>query len=198
MRLLLVDDHPLVREGTALLLKKLSRNMQIVEAGNGRQALERLQQDEHFQMLLIDLGMPDMDGFDLLAELGGSKTQARLVVLSACEDLSTIARVRALGAHAFIHKSLSPAEMLEAVQRILDGAALWPQGLDNAVEPLKLTDRQISILRALRDGKSNRQIAEQLHISEHTVKFHLATLYRLLNAANRTECMSKAQSHGLI
>lgn len=199
MKTLLVDDHPLVREAIALLLQDLDPKIEVIQAGNGTEALERFEAAAGIRLVLVDLVMPDMDGFDLLAELSGRNAECTLVVISATEDRRAVARTHANGADGFIHKSWSSERMQDALKCILDGGSCWPNELDHAFdERPELTRRQRDILQQLALGQANRQIAEALHISEHTVKFHLATLFRLLDASNRTECVAQARAAGLL
>lgn len=197
MEVLLVDDHSLVREGLSLLLQALNPQVEVLQASNGLEGLVQFDRHPGMELALVDLAMPDMDGFDLLAELSGRQTKCRLVVISATDDNRHIARAQANGAHGFIHKSWSSAQMLDTLKQVLEGEPAWPPGVASEASP-QLTSRQQDILQSLAHGSANRQIADELYISEHTVKFHLTTLYRLLDATNRTECVAQARSMGLL
>lgn len=198
MRVLLADDHALIRDGLALLLQQLEPAVTVIQAGNGCEALESFDLHNGCDMALIDLAMPDMDGFDLLAELSGRDSSCRLVTISATDEPTAIRRARANGALGFIHKSWSSDRMIEALRKLRAGQAVWPPGLAGNDTPAELTTRQQEILLQVAGGAANRQIAEQLFITEHTVKYHLATLFDLLGAQNRTECVGKARALGLI
>ena len=204
MHILVVDDHALFREGLVLLLRQMGEQVDTREASSAEEALHQLDLMSEIDLLLIDLGMPGIDGIDLLSALRERGLDCPVVVISASEELHDIQRALAAGAQSFIPKSTSSSMLLDGLQRVLQGEDWLPREIharlrqrQNDTLP-ELTRRQQHILEALTAGDSNAEIAQRLNISVHTVKFHLATLFRLLDARNRTECVTRARELGLV
>lgn len=203
IQILLVDDHPLFREGMAISLKRLADEVTVLEAANGREGLALVDECHKVDLILVDLGMPDMDGFDFLAGIDEKGIKVPVAVISGTEDASTMRKALAAGALSFLGKSLPRDQLLEALDQTLKGQSWTPTALRaqlvvEQTDVPELSRRQTQILECLNEGMSNKQVSDALHISEHTVKFHLASLYRLLNVNNRTECLSAAMRVGLI
>jgi DNA-binding NarL/FixJ family response regulator len=212
MYILLADDHALFREGLALLLKKLDDVVHIDEVATLDAALARTGNGVDYDLALLDLNMPGMDGYEGVRRMRRSVLGLPLVVISASEDPDAIHQTLAAGALGFIPKSSSSQVMLSALKLILAGGIYAPpatMGRDRVMparprpaEPanngVSLTERQKDVLRLIIEGKPNKWIARELALSEATVKSHLATLYRVLNASNRTEAAMAAQRLGLL
>ena len=156
--------------------------------------------------------MPEMDGLELLRRLREQRQTTPAIVLSATEDVRSIAVALRLGSFGFIPKSHSKSELLFAIQTVLAGDLYLPdqtrRNLDkldlgtidgeNPVERGELTPRQMEVLNLLGTGMSNKQIASTLFLSLHTVKFHIASLLSIFGAHNRTDCVARAIARGLI
>jgi DNA-binding NarL/FixJ family response regulator len=207
MRILLADDHALFRSGLSLVLQQLKPDVSVIEAANLQEALA--QAGPGLDLALLDLNMPGMDGAAGVIRFREQATDVPVVVVSASEDAADIEQLLDAGAVGYIPKSSSSQVMLSALSLVLAGGVYVPtqvlrRALPHAGPSSKpgagalLTDRQLDVLRLLVQGKPNKVIARELCLSEGTVKIHLASLYRVLNAANRTEAVMAAQRQGLV
>jgi len=212
MRVLLVDDHPLFTEGVANTLR--GEGCDVVDvADNGRAGLDLLAEDvDAYDIILVDLTMPGMDGIEMLTELANRQSTTPAVILSATEDIKSIALAMRKGAFGFIPKSHNKRQLLAAIDCIIGGEPYMPQSVREQIERMDpvqletleqdkatlLSRRQMEVLLCIRDGMSNKKIAGTLYLSQSTVKYHLASLFERLDAVNRTDCIGKAISLGLI
>jgi two-component system nitrate/nitrite response regulator NarL len=212
MKFLIVDDHPVVREGLATLLRQLAPDMTVLLAECGSQGLGLTNQHPDLDLVILDLAMPGSDGFAMLHEFGRLHPQLPVIVVSSSEDPRDVRRALAAGALGYIPKSAPPRTLLAAVRFVLDGNVYVPSLLaqnpasipdeaadDSARKPaVSLTGRQIDVLRLLREGRSNKEIGRTLGLSEKTVKVHVTALFRALNVANRIQAAAKADKVGMI
>jgi DNA-binding NarL/FixJ family response regulator len=209
MKILLADDHPLFREGVKPVLYKLEGDTEVIEAKDYPCAFQAAHDNLDLDLALLDLYMPGMRGKDGVSRFRAAFPELPVVVLSASEQSEDIHRLMAAGALGYITKS-SPSEViLSALRLVLSGGVylppslLWPaeaggdQGRAFPARPPALTLRQLEVLRELVQGKSNRQIAESLNVTEGTIKIHMAGIFRTLKVANRTEAVLIAQKMGL-
>ena len=217
MKFLLVDDHALIREALQNVLRELACDATILEAANCRQALILIEQHADLEVILLDLNLPDGDGFNLLAQLREHSPQVSIVILSASTDRDDVLRALDLGAVGFIPKSARRAVMLTALQLVLSGGVYIPpeilareqssrpqfvpkqQGAGRMrVSPadLGLTGRQIEVLALMMQGKSNKAICRVLKLAEPTVKNHVAAILKALKVKNRTEAAMSVVEHG--
>lgn len=204
MRILLADDHPLFREGIKPLLLKLDAHIEIVEAKDYPSAFEVAQRAGELDLALMDLYMPGMKEREGIVRFRAAFPDVPVIILSASEQPEDIQHLLDIGALGYITKS-SPSEViLHALRLVLAGGVYLPPSLLGGKPPPEMEDevarqkaaltlRQQEVLRELALGKSNRQIAEALRVTEGTVKIHLATIFRLLNVNNRTEAVLVAQ-----
>jgi DNA-binding NarL/FixJ family response regulator len=205
VKVLLIDDHALFRSGLRLMLRDLAADMDISEAGDCAEAL-RLG-GEPFELILLDMKMPGIDGLDGLQCIKQAWPLALVVVLSGEEGAQLIRGALEQGACGFVPKSSTPQVMINALQLVLaKGIYLPPQVLGApapapapvAANPMAgMTERQAQVLRLALKGAPNKVIARELDISEGTVKSHLSTVFRLLNVRNRTEALYCAARLGL-
>lgn len=208
MHILVVDDHQLFLDGLRYILYRLDTEVQIDEVGNAASAFECLESGHGFDLILVDLHMPGLGGMALLHRLRDRRIGLPIVVISGETDTTTILDCLEIGALGFIPKSHSAEEMLGALRQVLDGDVYCPAGIDpdraktdngSGVTPEPgITRRQFDVLRLLALGYSNRKIASTLFITEHTVKAHIGVLFRILEVANRTECVRVAEDRGLL
>lgn len=209
LKILLVDDHELFREGVKLLLANLSDDVIFSEASNCPAALA-LGDEHRFDIVLLDFHLPGLQGFDALRALREKCEDAVIVVLSAEESPALIVQAIDEGAAGFIPKTSTHAVMMAALRLVLAGgtylpahalcgvaaAAPTPDAL--ASQALKhLTERQVETLRLAMQGKANKVIARELDVSEATVKAHLSASFRALGVRNRTEAVFAAARIGL-
>jgi DNA-binding NarL/FixJ family response regulator len=212
MRILVIDDHALIREALRTVLKELDGNVSIREAASCREAMRHLEQDSDLDLILLDLGLPDRDGFAVLAELRERFPATSIVVLSALNDQANVAKALDLGALGFIPKSASRELMLGALRLVFAGGIYIPPdilaakpasptsatGAETSPLPndLGLTDRQLDVLALMMQGKSNKAICRTLDLAQPTVKKHVTAILQALNVTNRTEAVIAAGKLG--
>jgi DNA-binding NarL/FixJ family response regulator len=208
MKVLIADDHALLRTGLAHSLGELAPGTTAYEAADATQVLETLGTHSDLDLILLDLFMPGANGFELLSQVCGSATAAPVVVLSASEDAGHMRKALDCGAAGFIPKSAPREVMLSALRLVLAGGVYLPPELMRAPPPSPaqeaspddpgvLTERQREVLQRLTQGSSNKQIARDLGLSENTVKVHVAAILRALGASNRTEAALQARELGI-
>ncbi len=202
---LVVDDHPLFLEALQRAIKSVLPEATTIEASSIEAAKSELQGRTRFDVVLLDLSMPGTRGFDGLLELRGLYPKMPIVVVSALEDPRIINEVMSYGAAGFIAKSVSRDELAQALKKAMEGSITLPKGYhppepadkaaknDLAQRLQTLTPKQLSVLRMLRQGLLNKQIAHELKIEETTVKAHVSEILRKLNVASRTQAVIEAQ-----
>jgi len=206
--ILIVDDHPLVREGLALLVDSLPGNVIVHLAGTAAEALALAEIHTPLDAVLLDCGLPDADGAALIHALRIRGAATPVVVISANDSQDTIDRVMRAGATAFVSKSKPASAILVALKHAMQHGASGPHAAPGSgpsptsqVQPdpaMNLTARQLDILLMLDQGHTNQVIALQLGLSEQTVKNHVTGLLRALNVDNRLQAVHLARSIGLI
>ncbi|MEY4592731.1 MAG: hypothetical protein RIR18_1626 [Pseudomonadota bacterium] len=215
IRVLVVDDHAFLRESLAIQLSKLDRPVDLVSAADAESALEIVRECRGIDLVLLDLALPDMDGFACLAAIKKTKPNCHVAILSAYDDNATICRAKAGGASGFISKRLTSEELLNAISRITEGQEYWtePQLADSfgAAEihrispPIKgnglkaraygLTERQIDLLNLLSSGSTNKEIGERLGIGEGTVKSHFNAIFKALGVSSRAQALAAIEHY---
>ena len=204
MRMLLVDDHALFRDGLKFVLNDLDGDVELLEAGNCNDAFAILEEDDDFDLILLDLDLPGMSGLEGLQKIRVMTPVIPVVILSGSEDGNLVRRGLELGVMGYIPKSLSSDIMLQALQLVMKGGRYVPDNiLLSAPEKNKrslqsLTSRQLEILRHITMGKSNKEIARALGIADNTVRVHISAIFQVLNVNNRTEAAYAAMQEGLI
>jgi DNA-binding NarL/FixJ family response regulator len=204
IRLLLVDDHPIVRQGLAAVLEDEPDFELAGSAGSGEEALALLEQAQP-DVVLLDLEMPGMDGVALIPQLHARRPAARVLVFTAyATDERVFGAIRA-GAAGYLLKGAASSEVAQAI-RIIHGGESYVEPriaarlLTDAATPQRflLTERERAVLRLVAAGMANKQIARQLGISERTVKFHVTSILTKLNADNRAQAVALAVEKGLL
>jgi DNA-binding NarL/FixJ family response regulator len=203
MKILLLDDHALFRAGLRLLLGTLGGNTLTLEANTIAEALAITTQHPDLQLCLLDLNLRNENGLDALYKIKILAPDVAIVVVSSSEETTVIRHCLDIGAMSFIAKSAPPEVLIEALKHVLAGAVYLPAQLfdeDHAEElpPILLSPRQRDVLRGLCRGMSTKSIARDLALSDHTVKEHIAALFRLLAVHNRTEAVIKASKLQLL
>lgn len=193
---LLVDDHPLFREGFIAAVRQKLPQIHFTVAGTMAQAIELAVQLKP-DLVLADWRLPDGDGLSLLAEVGFLCPSSARVLLSGSDDARLPERARAAGLIAYIPKTLEPALLILAMQRILEGNSFFPNAAGIRAANV-LTARQQDIVNLVSQGKSNKEIARVLDISERTVKDHVSLIFGRLGAVNRADAIARASARGLI
>ena len=203
---LIVDDHPLFIEALQRAIQTAMPQATTVEASSIEAAKLELQGKARFDLVLLDLSMPGTRGFDGLLELRGLYPKLPIIVVSALEDPRIIQEVMGYGAAGFIAKSVNREDLANALRLAMEGSVVLPKGYtpvdvsksgavknDLSHRLQTLTPKQLSVLKMLRQGLLNKQIAHELSIEETTVKAHVSEILRKLNVASRTQAVIEAQ-----
>jgi DNA-binding NarL/FixJ family response regulator len=209
MKILLVDDHVLIREAMRSVVRELDGAAVCLEAETARQAKDLLVQHPDISLILLDLRLPDRDGFEMLAELRSNYPGAAVVMLSAFNDRENVVQSLNAGAQGFIAKTATRDVLLSALRLVLAGGIYIPpeiltasgapiapppkstagEGQRRRPADLGITGRQMDVLALMMQGKSNKLICRQLNLAEPTVKNHVSAILKALNASNRTEAV---------
>jgi DNA-binding NarL/FixJ family response regulator len=210
VEILVVDDHVLIREALRGVLKEVKSDAIVLEAASCSQAMQVIAEHPKLDLILLDLNLPDRDGFSVLTELGELYPAISVVVLSGQHDRGSVARALDLGALGFIPKSGQREVMLGALQLVFAGGIYIPpeilardgrstqQGDEKppaanrpSVSPadLGLTERQVDVLSLMMQGKPNKAICRVLNLAEPTVKNHVTAILKALQVSNRTEAV---------
>ncbi len=201
IRILVVDDHSLVREGIAMFIGGQSDMRLVAEASNGREAIQQFR-EHHPDVTLMDLQMPEMNGLDAIIAIRNESQEARIIVLTTYKGDVQVLRALKAGARAYLLKSLLRKELLDTIRAVHAGEKRIPpeiasQLAEHAADDA-LTLREIDVLRLLAGGNANKLIANQLSITEETVKFHVRNILSKLGASDRTHAVTIALKRGII
>lgn len=207
IRILIVDDHPVVRDGLVAILGTQPDFLVVGEAGDGREALTKAQTLQP-DVILLDLEMPGMDGVETLRQIRAWRAQARVIVFTAFDTDERIVTAVQAGAQGYLLKGAPRQELFNAVRVVYSGGSLLQpivaskllQRVTQEPQPPveALTARELEVLHELAAGLQNKEIAAKLVISERTVKFHVSAILSKLDAGNRTEAVAVAAQRGLI
>ena len=209
IRILIVDDHPVVREGLAGMISTQGDMRVVGEAGNGLEAI-RLAHTLSPDLILMDLQMPNLDGAAAIRQIRKELPDTRVLVLTAFDSDERILHSIEAGAQGYLLKGAPRDELFRAIRVVAEGGSLLQPSvaaklLSRVGQMLKqeettehLTDREMEVLRLLARGNRNKEIAEALVISERTVKFHVGVIFQKLGVTNRAEAVSKAIQSGLV
>jgi DNA-binding NarL/FixJ family response regulator len=208
IRILIADDHPVVREGLAAMLARQPDIDVVGEANDGIEAVERVG-TLHPDIVLMDLQMPRLGGVEAIKQIRAEYPQVQLIVLTTYGDDDSIFQGIAAGARGYLLKDAPRDELFRAVRAVAQGESLLQPAvatrlLERFARPRQeppqdaLTEREISVLRLLARGSANKQIGAALHISESTVKTHVANIFQKLSVTDRTQAVTVALSRGLI
>jgi DNA-binding NarL/FixJ family response regulator len=201
IRVFSVDDHPLVHEGIATVIRNQPDMSLVAEAVNGREAVQRFR--EHTpDVTLMDLRLPDMSGIDAMIAIRSEFPEARIIILTTFAGDAEVQRALEAGARAYLLKSMPPKELVEVIRQVHAGKKRIPAEiaarLAEHYSDEALTGREIDVLKQIAGGNRNRDIAEKLFISEETVKVHIKHIMEKLGAADRTQAVAIGVRRGII
>ena len=206
IRILIADDHPIVREGLSAVLETQPDFAIVGDAANGTQAVERAAA-LHPDVILLDLQLPELDGVAALRAIRAADPAARVIIFTAFDTDERILSAVQAGAQGYLLKGAPREELFQAIRVVHAGgsllqpvvaARLLRQVSATPALPESLTERELEVLRLLAKGRQNKEIAGELVISERTVKFHVSAILAKLRVGNRTEAVSKAAQVGLV
>lgn len=220
MKILIADDHELFLKGLEIILHDFNPTAELVKAKNYTEMLNIINKDSSFDLILTDLAMPGAIWLDALKEIHEKLPETPIIILSAVFEKEIVQKTIDLGASGYIPKTSSNAVIISAVNLVLSGAAYIPAELlkessynslnelkeienlsefENLSEKIKiLSPRQLDVLRLIAAGKSNKQIAFDLGLTEGTVKLHVTAILKVLNVYNRTGAVAQANTLGLL
>ncbi|MDR2188022.1 MAG: response regulator transcription factor [Azonexus sp.] len=213
LKLLVIEDHALVREGLVRVLGQLEEEVSVAECPDFEAALNLLENGEEFDLILLDLALPGIDGFVGLDILRRRYPAMPVVVVSAFDDMPNVTRALNLGASGFIPKAYSGEALLGAIRTVLAGNIYRPSGqptvhLDDEIplpsgqprvrpDEIGLSERQSQVLALIVRGLSNREIGDQLQLSEGTVKVHVTAIFKVLGVGSRTQALVAVTRYGI-
>jgi two-component system NarL family response regulator len=200
-RVLVADDHPVVRQGIMANVKPQHDMTVVAEAGDGVEALALIK--EHLpDVVLLDLRMPRMDGLDVLAEVNTSKLSSKVIIMTTFESEEDVHHAMKDGARGYLLKDSSQEEILDAIRRVSLGETYLParivQKVAEGMRKPELSPREVEVLQCVAAGKSNKEIGAQLYIAEGTVKTHVKNLLEKLAVVGRTAAIREAVHRGLV
>ena len=201
IRVLVADDHPVVRQGVIANVKPQPDMDIVAEACDGVEAIALVK--EHLpDVVLLDLRMPRMDGIDVVAEIQAAKLPSKVIIMTTFDSEEDVHRSIKAGARGYLLKDSSHEEILEAIRRVSMGETYLParivQRVAEGMRKPELSAREMEVLRHVATGRSNKEIGAQLFIAEGTVKTHVKGLLEKLGAASRTGAVRQAVNRGLL
>jgi DNA-binding NarL/FixJ family response regulator len=201
IRVFSVDDHPLLHEGLAMIIRDQPDLQLVAEASNGKDAIQRFR--EHTpDVTLMDLRLPDMSGIDAMIAIRSEFPEARIIMLTTFAGDVEIQRALEAGARAYVLKSMPPKELVEVIRQVHAGKKRIPAEiaarLAEHFSDEALTGREVEVLRQIAGGNRNRDIADNLFITEETVKVHIKHIMEKLGASDRTQAVAIGVRRGII
>ena len=200
MKILIVDDHALFRDGLCLVLQELDDQATILDASDYDRAVDLMAENPDMDLVLLDLNMPGKDGFAGLDTFSRHYPTIMVVILSSSNERSDIQRALDAGAMGYIPKESTSSVMLNALKLILAGGIYIPQIMAQQDEQIQdgltasdLTPRQVEVLKLIVQGHSNKVIASDLNVTESTIKMHLTSIFKVLGVSNRTQAVLAAE-----
>ena len=201
IRVLCVDDHPLLREGITAIINSQPDMVLVAEASNGAEAIQKFREHKP-DVTLMDLRLPDMSGIDSLIAIRTNSPEARIIMLTTFEGDVEAQRALEAGARAYLLKSMPPNDLIHVIRQVYAGKKKIPTEiaarLAEHLSDESLTVREVDVLKHVANGNRNRDIAQQLFISEETVKVHIKHIMEKLGANDRTQAVAIAVRRGII
>jgi two-component system nitrate/nitrite response regulator NarL len=211
MKLLIVDDHAILREGLVALLQQFEQGADVLQASDTTEGLRLAEAHPDLDAVFLDLNMPDQGGMEIIPVFAKRCPQLPVIVLSSSEDPSDVRLALKSGAFGYVPKSASPRNILSALRLVLSGEIYIPplmldlgpvvtdgSGRVASEAGQRLTERQTEVLRQLCRGLSNKEISRALDLSEKTTKSHITAIFKALRVVNRTQAASAARRAGIV
>lgn len=213
MHVIIAEDHILFREAIAKLIKEIEPQAHIEEVTRYEEVYALLRHQKRYDLIIVDLDLPDIEWEEGLFQIKAQSNEAKIIVITASEEVQSIKKAVAIGILGYIPKSMPPKVMLGAIKIVIEGGSYLPitainhQKKDSLNEEQKgnksgskskLTMRQLEVLRLIAQGKSNKQIAYEMQVSEATVKLHINALLKNLQVHNRTQAVVEGQKQGIL
>ena len=205
MKILIIDDHSLYRDGLKFNLSNMMPDAQIFDAENMAQAIEKLKQNNDINLVLANWDMPDIKWKDGIKTIKENSKNSQIGVIASSSENNDIRKILNMGLCCFLPKNIDAKVLNSALGLVLNGGTYFPPSLlkQQPEEALRtsgkhLTGRQLEVLKYLAQGLSNKQIAYQMNVSEATVKLHINALLRAVGATNRTQAVIKSQQMGIV
>lgn len=206
MHILIIDDHPLFADALRQVFLRLGNHIIIHIAENAEKAMDYIEKNPNYDLIVVDINLPGLDGFGLLRQLQKHFISTPIVMISASNEPALMRQALEQGAMAYVHKSTNAKGLLHVAHQVLNGNIYFPD-LAQSVKinstcilsnALKISERQLEILKLIAIGLSNKEIARELEITESTVKTHVSKLMASLVVNNRTSCLIEAKRLGLL
>jgi DNA-binding NarL/FixJ family response regulator len=201
IKIFAVDDHPLMQQGIANVIRNQPDMILAAEASNGRQAIEKFR-EHNPDITLMDLRLPDMSGIDAMVAIRSQFPEARIIILTTFAGDVEISRALELGAYGYVLKTMTPKEIVEVIRQVYSGKKKLPPdivaSLAEHLSDEKLTEREAEVLQQVAGGNRNRDIAKKLFITEETVKKHIKHIMEKLGATDRTQAVAMGVRRGII
>ena len=211
MKILMIDDHALFRDGLLLVLEDLTTEIETFEAGSYESAKSIMDEHNNLDLILLDLGLPGISHFDALLSIRQQTPDTPIVVLSGTEDQRMVEQALQQGARGYIPKSSPTKIILNALQLVIAGGTYVPaqilqnktfetnnQPIQNTANNHNLTPRQMEVLHELVKGKSNKDIGKALDLTESTIRAHVAAILKSFIVSNRTQAVQHATQNGYV
>ncbi len=205
IKVLIADDHDLVREGIIKLLELYDGFDIAGEAGDGLETVNKVRNNAP-DLVLLDLNMPRMDGISTIKKIKDINPHVKVLILTIHDEEEYVYEVIKAGAEGYIQKDVTPEELKNSIERVINGEKVFPAAIEKKVEQKprskqgleQLSSREQEVLELLAKGMSNRNIAEELFISEKTVKNHVSNILKKLSVNDRTQAVIVALKNGLV
>ena len=202
MHILIIDDHPLFREGLAAVLRQWSTHTVLHHAASGEEGVHLATRHPNIDVVLLDLNLPDMRGVGAIKRLHIALPAAPVIVISSSEDPADVRQAMHNGASGYLPKSANAQTIINVLNLVVAGGVYVPDFMLHATDLQTrheaLTQRQVEVLRLLCEGMPNKEISRALGMAEKTTKNHISAIFRTLNVVNRTQAVIAARDAGLV